>query len=139
MAAGAVPMETISVDQAIARGNRVVSWPVRAFLIAPAVLYFLGRRPLETLLGEHTFGAIVLAFFAVCFVSGWLWWSVQIPKWRLWAYERVADIPELKRRAILAQLTWPDGSIFAKTEIKSAQHAARERELEERVKQHATT
>jgi hypothetical protein len=139
VAAEVAHVETVTVDQAIARGSRIVNWPVRAALIAPALLYFLGRRPLESVLGEHTFGLIVFAFFAACFVAAWLWWSVQVPKWRLWAYERVADIPELKRKAILVGLTWPDGSIFARTEIKSSQHAALERELEERARQDAAT
>ena len=139
MAAEVAHVETLTVDQAVARGSRIVNWPVRAALVAPALLYFLGRRRLESALGEHTFGLIVFAFFAVCFVAAWLWWSVQVPKWRLWAYERVADISELKRKAILAGLTWPDGSIFARTEIKSLQHAARERELEERARRNAAT
>jgi hypothetical protein len=48
----------------------------------------------------------------------------------LWAYERVIDIVELKRSAVQAGLTWPDGSIFARTEIKSRAHRQREREFE---------
>ena len=63
----------------------------------------------------------------------WVWWSLAVPKWRLWAYERVADIAELKARAVTAGLTWPDGNIFTRTEIKSRAHAQRERELELRA------
>ena len=74
---------------------------------------------------------MVLVSFS--FVSAWFWWSVAAPKWRLWAYEHVDDITELKRRALRAKLIWPDTSIFARTEIKSAAHATRERELEQRA------
>jgi len=91
------------------------------------------------MIGENAFSITVIVLFCGCFVAAWLWWSVQVPKWRLWAYERVDDIPELKRRAIEAQLIWPDGSIFSRTEIKSVAHAARERELERRAANRSVT
>ena len=59
--------------------------------------------------------APVLLFIALA----WGWWSFAVPRWRLWAYERVGDISELKRRAVAVGLTWPDGHIFEKTEFKS--------------------
>lgn len=77
-------------------------------------------------------GVLLSAVFVAGFIAAWLWWSVNVPKWRLWAYERVNDIPELKRRAVAIGLTWPDGHFFERTEIKSNAHAARERELEGR-------
>jgi len=91
------------------------------------------------MIGENAFSITMIELFCGCFVAAWLWWSVQVPKWRLWAYERVDDIPELKRRAIEAQLIWPDGSIFSRTEIKSVAHAARERELERRAANRSVT
>lgn len=54
----------------------------------------------------------------------------MIPKWRLWTYEGVADIPRLKAWAVNVGLTWLDGSVFNRTEIKSREHALRERELD---------
>jgi hypothetical protein len=100
-------MTSITIDQTIARGTRLVNVPVFVILFAPGII--------------------------------WLWWSVQVPKWRLWAYERVDDIGELKRRAIEARLIWPDGSVFSRTEIKSAAQAARERELEQRASKLSVT
>jgi len=127
--AGSRTMETISVDAAISRGNRDVNWPVRALLATPAVVFVVGRL-VHVDRNNQVFNIALVALFCACFVAAWLWWSVTVPKWRLWAYERVEDIAELKRRAVAANLTWPDGSIFSRTEIKSAEHAARERELE---------
>jgi hypothetical protein len=123
-------MSNVTIDQAISHGTRIVNLPVFAFLCTPAVVLVGGRHTLARLVGEDAFSIAVVILFCVCFIAAWLWWSVQVPKWRLWAYEHVENIPELKRRAIEAQLIWPDGSIFARTEIKSAAHAARERELE---------
>jgi len=132
-------VETVTIDEAIARGRRIVNWPVRGLLATPAVLYIVGCHTLGALVGPQTFDLAIGLSLGVCFVAAWLWWSFQVPKWRLWAYERVEDIPELKRRAILAQLIWPDGSVFGRTEIKSASHAARERELEQRPRAYAAT
>src|SRR5262245_49022892 len=46
------------------------------------------------------------------FVAAWLWWSVAVPRWRLWAYERVRDLAALRRSAVDVGLTWPSGHIF---------------------------
>jgi hypothetical protein len=104
MAAGEHVMETVTIDQAIARGTRLLNWPVWGLLATPALLLIFGRRPLGALIGPERFDLAVVIDFGLCFVGAWLWWSFQVPKWRLWAYERVTDIPELKRRAIEAKL-----------------------------------
>jgi hypothetical protein len=132
-------MPTVTIDEAITRGARLVNLPVWAFLCAPAVIFVASRRTLPNLIGDKTFSIAIIVLFFLCFSAAWLWWSIHVPKWRLWAYERVEDIPELKRRAIAAQLIWPDGSIFSRTEIKSAAHAARERELELRAANRSAT
>ena len=124
-------MTTVTIDAAISRGTRIVNIPVLMFLVAPAVVFVGGRHSVAILIGEKAFILMVGVLFVLCFACAWLWWSIHVPKWRLWAYERVDNIPELKRRAVAAGLIWPDGSIFSRTEIKSAAHAARERELEQ--------
>lgn len=123
-------MPTVSIDAAIRRGNLLVTLPVRLLFVVPAVAAFLGRRLVHDSLRNYRFAIAIFALFCICFVAAWLWWSVAVPKWRLWAYDRVDDIAELKRRAVKAGLIWPDGSRFSRTEIKSAEHAERERELE---------
>ena len=57
----------------------------------------------------------------------------MLPRWRLWSYRRVANPLSLKHKAIGATLTWQDGSIFARSEIKSRTHTALEAELERRA------
>ncbi|HXI47981.1 MAG TPA: hypothetical protein VNH39_05270, partial [Steroidobacteraceae bacterium] len=118
-------MATVTIDAAVSRGTRTVNIPVWLLLVAPAVVFIGGRHSVAALIGEKAFILVVCVLFVVCFSGAWLWWSIHVPKWRLWAYERVDNIPELKRRAIAAGLIWPDGSIFSRTEIKSAAHAAR--------------
>jgi hypothetical protein len=81
-------------------------------------------------------GAFYLCLLPAC-ALGWLWWSISVPKWRLWALERVEDWPRLKRWAVATGLIWPDktswGRFFSKTEIKSAEHARREHEVEKQA------
>jgi hypothetical protein len=111
----------ISVRRALLMGTLVVNVPVWLLLIG---------LPAAAGAFEHQLGKLALAGFPIGFVLAWLWWSLSVPRWRLWAYERVDSIVALKRSAVSAGLTWPDGSFFARTEIKSGAHAARERALE---------
>ena len=122
-------MQTVSVDEAIRRGTRIVNWPVKLLLCLPAVVLLVGRKLLH-IASEGQVLSFAVILLPVCFGSAWLWWSINVPKSRLWAYEQFADIPELKRRAVAAGLIWPDGSFFSRTEIKSETQAQRERELE---------
>ena len=112
--------ESVSMEKAIRTGLLVVNAPVMVLLVGPgaAAHYLVGKAP------------IVITAAAIGFVLAWLWWSVSVPRWRLWAYERVADIPQLKQRAVEVGLTWRDGSLFSRTEIKSADMVARERALD---------
>lgn len=64
------------------------------------------------------------------FVLAWLWWSISVPKWRLWTLQRVENISQLYMKAVQAGLMWPRGHFFEKTEIRSNTHAIQEQELE---------
>jgi hypothetical protein len=72
--------------------------------------------------------------FVIAFGLSWLWWSFMITKWRLWAFENVRNVHELKKRAIREKLIWKDGSIFEKTEIRNAESRAKWALLEEKFK-----
>lgn len=122
----------ISVATALRRGFWMVKFPSMAVLIGPLVLgYFgedLGLIPNKAPADWKWFGFI----FAVAFFGGWLVWSIQVPRWRLWAYERVANIEALKVAAIESQLVWPDESIFTRTEIANRETWRQIREFESR-------
>ena len=121
---------SVSVGRAITIGLLWVNGPVFLLMFGPIAGFLIADR-----LG---WVPVQLQWLGVCvFVVGWLlawvWWSFTVPKWRLWAYERVIEIIELKRSAIGAGLTWPDGHIFERTEIKSRAH----RQLERKFERHA--
>lgn len=112
--------EFVSVDEAISKGHKVVNFPVMAINAGVVALtVYLGVQKLIPIWGY--FIGLILGF-----VLSWLWWSFKIAKWRVWAFENVRNVHELKKRAIQERLIWPDGHFFEKTEIWSA--ADRERE-----------
>jgi hypothetical protein len=127
-------VQGFSVWKAIGAGLLWVNLPVIAIICgASAVPALVMYRPDDAhALYPDSVVWLVVSGLAAGFVIAWLWWSVMVPRWRLWAYERVDDIATLKQWAVAVGLTWPDGWIFERTEIKSKAHAARERELERR-------
>lgn len=103
----------ISVDEALSKGQRMLNIPVFiisfVFFTMGIVFLILKVWPIWV-----TFVSIILGF-----ILSWLWWSFMITKWRLWAFENVRNVHELKKRAIQNKLIWPDGSIYEKTEIRN--------------------
>lgn len=118
-------------EEAVHRAFWTIKVPSMAALITPWLVFILlahlGYIPSIGLPGFKWF----LPMFIGGFVAGWLVWSIQIPRWRLWAYRLVDDIGELKRQAIDKQIIWPDGSFFEKTEISSLRLREEIRRLEQ--------
>ncbi len=110
-------LEPITPEEALDRAFWSVKAPSLGAMVGPwlgyAVLGEFGVVPTYGFAGLVWF----LPIFLAGFVAGWLVWSVQVPRWRLWAYARVESIQELKEMAVSSQLIWPEGHFFEKTEI----------------------
>ncbi len=106
--------ETVTVDQAIAKAQRTINLPVILFIIGGiAGVVYVG---FQNILPAWTIPiGIVLAIGL-----GWLYWSITITKWKVWAFENVRNVHELKKRAVKEKLIWSDYSFWNKTEIWSA-------------------
>lgn len=116
----------ISVDEALKRGKRMVNYPVIAIqVIGYGSAYYLTKFPAVS-------QWLILILFLSVFIGAWLYWSFKITKWRLWAFENVDDVYELKYRAISEKLIWPDGNILEKTEIRSTAEKKKWAQLQER-------
>jgi hypothetical protein len=103
--------ETVSTEQALKRGQRMVNVPVSCILIgclATGITLFILKNGYEILGGVIAIGG---------FVASWLYWSFAITRWRVWAFDNVRNVHQLKKRAISEKLIWPDGSLWNKTEI----------------------
>ncbi len=117
----------VSQSAAIWTGMLFVNLPVLIFIFAPYVV-------IDVSIKNGLIDRYFEKFLPLTFVGGialaWLWWSLTVPHWRVWAYERVEDIAALKAKAVEMGLTWPDGHILARTEIKTRALRERERELD---------
>jgi hypothetical protein len=109
----------------VAIGTFVVNGPVLVLLVGPLIAYT--RSAGDNIPPSRAWVALVV--FAAGFAGAWLWWALTVPVWRVWAHERTTDRNALIALSEIAGLTWPRGSAFAKTEIKSAAIRRREREL----------
>ena len=106
--------ETITVTEAIDRGRRMINYPVGIiqFIVIIGSVFVVVFFSLP--------GWLVPVGILAGFIASWLYWSFVITIWRIWAFENVRNVHELKQRAIKEKLIWKDGSFFEKTEIRTA-------------------
>jgi hypothetical protein len=107
-------MNTVSVRQAIIRAKFTVIIPAAATIILGLCLSVM------VVIRYHEEPWPFVACFIASIVLGWLYWSVAITHWRIWAFENVRNVHDLKRNAIRAKIIWPDKSFAEKTEIRTA-------------------
>ena len=69
-----------------------------------------------------------LNLIALGHVASWAWWAFTIPRWRVWALERVRNKTALVRESVRWKLAWPPGHEFEETEVRSEILEARERD-----------
>jgi len=118
--------QEISVNKAINRGHLIVNVPVFICIIGiPALSFYLSNQNLIPKWG-------IGIGFVLGFVIAWLVWSFMITKWRIWAFENVRNVHELKKRAIQEKLIWNDGNIFEKTEIRTLEDKKELKKLEKK-------
>lgn len=121
--------EQITVDKAIKRGRIIVNVPAFVVIMGcPVLALFLIQQNLIPVWGFPI--AILIGF-----VLGWLVWGIMITKWRIWAFEHVRNVHELKKRAIQEKLIWHAGSIFEKTEIRNTEDKRKLKMLEKKFEQ----
>ena len=87
--------EIVTVDEAIAKGHRMVNYPVFVIMI--------GISGLTLYLGSQNFIPewCIPVGFILSFGLAWLWWSIMITRWRLWAFDNVRNVHELKKIQLL--------------------------------------
>lgn len=118
--------ENTSVDKAITRGHLLVNVPVFISLLGTVSLG-LYLAHLE-IIPDWGIGLSIVIGIAL----SWLTWSFMITKWRIWAYENVRNVHELKKRAISEKLIWSDAGWFGKTEIRTTSDRIKLKELEKK-------
>ena len=89
----------------------------------PIVAFCFGIPALFALFGlSLVFRIVAIIFgFAIGIVISWKWWAYFVSKWRLWAFDNLADddLITLKELAITNKLIWYDDSGFEQFEIRT--------------------
>jgi hypothetical protein len=112
-------MNTVSVRQAIIRAKFTVIIPAAAAIILGLCLSVM------VVMRYHEEPWPFVGCFIASIVLGWLYWSVAITHWRIWAFENVRNVHDLKRNAIRAKIIWSDKSFAEKTEIRTVEQRER--------------
>jgi hypothetical protein len=103
--------ENSTVDKAISKGHKMVTYP--------GMLVMFGMMGLTFLFGFQKNSPVWIwpVGLLSSIILSWLFWSVRITKWKVWAFDNVRNVHELKKRAIQERLIWDDYSFFNNTEI----------------------
>ncbi len=114
--------------KAVSGGFRTVTSVVMLMMFGPPVIAGL----VFWLVGREDIGGLIACILVIpSWIGAWLAWSILTPRWRIWAYERVDDLDDLKAQAVTAGLIWPDGHFFERTEIRSPDQRQRIKQLED--------
>lgn len=123
--------EEIELNKVVNKGQIFINFPVMIVMFGlMGLFYYLNKLDLIS-------RPIMLVGFAISFILGWLVWSLFITKWRIWAFEKTDERFHsiLKNEAIKAKLIWPDGHIFEKTEIRTAEQKIKIKAINDRIKE----
>ena len=105
------PRDEVSVKKALLIGKLgLVILPLIGMISPILLAIFLSDKKI---IPDWGIGIGIL----VGFILAWFIWSLLIIRWKIWAYSRVRNINDLRKKAIEEKLIWPDGSWFEKTEI----------------------
>jgi hypothetical protein len=105
----------LSVGVALIAGLFWVHGPILFFFVGPlSVLALYNGSPVIT----GWVIALIFVCLALGFALAWTWWYLTMPRWRAWAYMRVADTGKLRRWAVAVGLSWSDGCLVVVREPK---------------------
>jgi hypothetical protein len=102
---------SVTVDQAI----RTAKWTIKR----PMLFILLAVIFVKTIFYGIVYNQTVDTFLTIFVGLGlcWIYWSIAIPIWKIWAYTNVRNVHELKLKAQKCGFIFKDGNFFEKTEI----------------------
>jgi len=125
-------MKKISAKAAVWTGQAWINLPVFVLIFSPISLFGLLAFPWLNRQAGSVAGPLLICLFFLGIGLAWLWWAVMVPRWRIWAWSRVADIEDLRQRAVRAGLIWPEGHVLERTEFRDAATKQVLRELDQK-------
>lgn len=135
--------DEITIGEAISRGRKMLLLPRILLVLGMFYWAFMcwiffemcvntppGNWRLLIISGIVLFGA----FFIMILLPFWFW-SKRTTKWKLWAFEHVADVHELKRQALRAALYADNNTLVDRLQIRSVAENERWLVLQYKFKQ----
>lgn len=118
--------ESVTVAQAISKGKiKLVYLPMILIFLSIGIGIYLQTLKLID-------GWMIAPICVIGLLLAWLTWSYFVVKWKVWAFENVRNVHELKRKAIQNNLIWKDESWLNKTEIINYEQKQKLKYLEKR-------
>lgn len=116
----------VTVDQAISRAK----WLIKRGMFLILIIVIILKVIFLPVVFHKTVDIFLTIFIAI--ILCWLYRSLAIPIWKIWAYTNVKNVHELKLKALKNNLISIDGGFFERTEIKSYQQRETLKELEKK-------
>jgi hypothetical protein len=131
---------TISVDEAITKGRKTLLLPRILMIVGlfyflfPIAMLFIALKdgPAFTMNEWLIFTGMILFSFVICFYLPFLFWSKRTTRWKLWAFDNVDNVHELKIAAVQAHLCPAYGTLMDKLQIHSAEEREQWRKVQDR-------
>lgn len=97
----------VGVNKAVQRGRLIVNLP-------GALLFLAIWITIPAIVNQYTENTAMLVAacivgFAIGFCLGWLYSGFAVVRWKIWAYENVKNLHELKEKAIKEKVIYRDG------------------------------
>ena len=77
----------------------------------------LGPPFLYTHFAQDARTEVTVALFFAGFIGAWVWWSINVSRWRRWALRRGLDADALQAEGESSSLLWPKGHFFERSEF----------------------
>lgn len=120
---GKVPnIGNIHINTALKKGKRMLRYyPLTLLTVLMFGSLWLGAVYCD---GEWL-GTFVLVGFISAFTLPLIFYQLMLPRWRIWAFENVRNVHELKKRAMLIKIYPAEGAFEWKLEIKTTRQKER--------------
>lgn len=118
----------VPINKAVRRGRLTVNLPGALIFLA----FSIGVPSLLLQYTEETWILVtgIVVGLIVGFVLGWIYSGFAVLRWQIWAFENVKNVHELKEKAIIEKVIYPDGHWSEKLNFASKEQKQKLKLLE---------
>lgn len=118
--------ETVTVQEALKEGRKKLVY-------TPIVIFFTGIAAITTIVALELVKPIAfLPGIVGMIILSWLYWSMNVVSWKIWAFENVRNVHQLMDYAVQDKLIWKEGHFLNRTERWNDQQRSAWAEIEKK-------